>query len=365
MTRKLVVVLGVALSAATLSCGSSSGSSSNDNGSPGGGSLDLGAPITGLAQGQWSWVPFPDSACSDGSPTGIGVNPGAGPDLVLFLEGGGACASGLSCFSLHTATLGPFGATEFAARLASVSGSILDRTLVGNPFADATLVYVPYCTGDVHGGDRVVTYADGPGGIMHHVGHSNVVAFMKRLAPTYPAPRRLVVSGSSAGGFGALVNYDTVRQYYPLPQGFLVDDSGPPLESNGGPLIQAGFQSWGIADVLDPLCGGAGVCEADLSKGLAALLLKYPADRFSLLSWDSDPTISSFYFVTQAAFTTALLKLTSDVIDPAPNARVFIAPGQIHTMLQQPGAVSQNGVPLLTFLAQEVSGSAAWASQKP
>jgi hypothetical protein len=200
---------------------------------------------------------------------------------------------------------------------------------------------------------------------MHHFGHSNVIAYLKRLAATYPAPRRLVVSGSSAGGFGSLVNYETFRHYYSLPQGFLVDDSGPPLESNGGPLIQAGVQNWGIADVLDPLCGGAGVCEADLSKGLAALIRKYPADRFSLLSWSSDPTISGFYFITQAAFTTALLTMTSDVIDPATNARAFIAVGQTHTMLGQPGTVSQNGMTLLTFLTQEVSGSAAWASQRP
>lgn len=367
MVRKLVIVLTVALSAVTLSCGTSTNDTgdSSSSGNPGPASLALGEPITGLAQGQWNWVHFPDSACSDGSPTGIGISPGPGPDLVLFLSGGGACASGFSCFSLHTAALGPFGASEFAAQLPSVSGSILDRTLAGNPFADATLVYIPYCTGDVHGGDRVVTYTDGPGGVMHHVGHSNVIAYLKRLAATYPAPRRLVVSGSSAGGFGTVVNYDTFRHFYPLPQGVLVDDSGPPLESNGGPLIQAGFQNWGIADVLDPLCGGVGVCEADLSKGFSALLRKYPADRFSLLSWSSDPIISGFYFITQAAFTTALLTMTSDVIDPAANARAFIALGQAHTMLGHPAAVSQNGVSLLTFLAQEASGSAAWASEKP
>jgi len=261
MTHALAALLTVPLIA-----GFGCGSPNHDSGGSGDGRPPLGAPIGGLTAGSWNWVPFPDSTCSDGSSTGVGVNPGTGQDVVFFLDGGGACASAVTCFVLHTATLGPFGATEFAAETANYAGSILDRALPANPFADATLVYVPYCTGDVHGGDRVVIYTDGPGGTMHHTGHTNIVAYLKRLAATYPTPRRLVIAGASAGGFGSLANYETFRNYFPDAQGILIDDSGPPLESDGGPLIQAGFQNWGIADVLDPLCGGAGVCEADLSK---------------------------------------------------------------------------------------------------
>jgi len=334
-------------------------------GSTNGRSPPLGAPMTGLAPGTWTWVGFEDSSCSDGSPTGIGVNPGEGPDLLFFLDGGGACASAETCFVLHTATLGPFGEGEFEARVAESPGSILDRNLAGNPFADATLVYVPYCTGDVHGGDRVVTYTDGPGGTMHHTGHLNILAFLARVAATYPAPRRLVVTGSSAGGFGTLVNYQTFRSYFPGAEGFLVDDSGPPLESNGGPLIQAGFASWGIADVLDPLCGGPGLCEADLSKGLLALLRKYPSDRFGLLSWNADPTISAYYGISVSTFTSDLTALVSDVLAPSANGRAFVAVGSTHTMLGDPGSVAQNGVGLLPWLGAEVGGSAGFASETP
>lgn len=349
--RKLALAAFVALA-----CG---GSSLATNPRP-----PVGAPIAGLVAGQWSWVPFPDASCGDGSPTGIGVNPGTGPDLVFFLNGGGACSSGTTCFGLGTAVLGPFGEAQFDTEVARGAGTILDRALPGTPFADATLVYVPYCTGDVHGGDQVVTYTDGPGGIVHHTGHANILAYLKRVAATYPSPRRLVVSGSSGGGFGTFVNYDTFRSYYPAAQGFAIDDSGPPLEQNGGPLIQGGFQRWGIAEVLDALCGPE-VCEADLSKGLAALGRKYPADRFGLLSWTMDPTISGFYFITLPEFTAELLQMTSDVVDPSTNVRAFIAAGIAHTMLGAPGAVSQSGVPLATWLAQEVDGSAAWVTVRP
>jgi hypothetical protein len=328
----------------------------------------LGPPITGLATNAWTWVPFPDSACSDGSPTGIGVNPGS-DDLVIFMDGGGACANALTCFGVPalnippTATLGPFGEAQFQGRLAQLPGSIFDRSLPGNPFADATLVFFPYCTGDVHGGNKVVPYTSDPGGTVHHVGHLNVLAYLKRIAATYPSPRRIVVSGSSAGGFGALVNYEAIRAYYPAAQGFLIDDSGPPLESNGGPLIQAGFHVWGITDVLDPLCGGPGICENNLSRGLAALLARHPADRMSLLSWSDDPTISRFYVIT--TFPADLLKLTTDVIDPSPNGRAFIVSGSSHTVLGSPGTVSQNGVSLLSWLGEQVGGSAGWATVRP
>jgi hypothetical protein len=337
-------------------------------GGPGdvGGSATPAEPITGLVAGEWNWVPFPDSSCGDGSPTGIGVNPGTGPDLVFVLDGGGACSSSATCLgaSRTVTTLGPFGQAEFGARMASISGSILDRTVTDTPFADATLVFVPYCTGDVHGGDRVAAYTSDAGGAVHHAGHANVLAFLKRLAVTYPSPRRLVVAGSSAGGFGALVNYEAIRGAFPAAQGFLVDDSGPPLQSDGGALIQAGFETWGLGDVLDPLCG-PGACQQDLSLGLAALVRGHPTDRFALLSFDDDVVIPSFLGITEAEFTSALFDLTDRVVDPSTNAGAFIVAGRDHTMLGRPGTVSQRGVPLVTWLAEEVTGSTGWSTVRP
>lgn len=351
--NKLLMVVSLATSA----CG---GSDSTPSAPP-----PLGTPITGLTAGSWNWVDFPDAVCGDGSPTGIGVNPGTNDDLVIFLNGGGACSSGVTCFTWKTATtLGPFGSTEFNAQLPQVQGTILDRAVTGNPFATSTLVYFPYCTGDVHGGDKVATYTDVPGTV-HHMGHTNVLAFMKRLAATYTTPPHLAVTGSSAGGFGTLVNYQAIRAYYPAADSILIDDSGPALESNGGPLIEAGFVSWGIADVVDPLCGGAGICEPDLAKGFAALIKDYPSDRFSLLSWNEDDVIDQFYQISPADFTTQLLQMNTDVIVPAANARAFIAAGVYHTMLGIPAQVSQNGITLIDWLAAQVSGSAAWVAVQP
>lgn len=324
-----------------------------------------GAPITGLPAGAWTWVGFPDASCDDGTPTGIGVNPGTGTDLVVFLNGGGACWDYLTCFVYNTAAHGPFGAAEFAQLQAALGGTLFDRTLAGNPYADATQVFVPYCTGDVHSGNHVATYTGGGAArTVHHVGHANVVAFARRLAATWPSPRKLVISGSSAGGFGALVNYDTFRHYWPSGEAYLVDDSGPPVGKGGIPQVEldAWFASWRMDRVLDPLCGPP--CRTDLSAGLAAVARKYPNDRLALLSSLQDDVIAAYFFTDGPRLEASLLALSAQVIDPAPNARHFYVAGTSHTMLGNPAAFAQ-GVPLLQWLGQQLDGDPAWTSRKP
>ena len=44
-----------------------------------------------------------------------------------------------------------------------------------------------------------------------------------------------VLTGSSAGGFGAAFNYGSFRPYFPKAKGFLVDDSGPLMKGNAIP----------------------------------------------------------------------------------------------------------------------------------
>jgi hypothetical protein len=323
-------------------------------------------PIAGLAPGEWTWVPFADSACEDGSPTGVAVSQGTGPDLLVFLNGGGACWDYLTCFVLDLATRGPFGEAEFEAlRDSALPGSILDRTLPGNPYADASYVFVPYCTGDVHAGDRVATYtgATGPR-TYHHVGHRNLLTFLPRLVATWPAPRRLVVAGASAGGFGALLNHDTLRRRWPSAQGLLIDDSGPPLQgADVSPDLTAAWRaSWGTDALLLPLCGEA--CRTSFAPAITAVAARWPQDRLALLSSLQDLVIASYFQLSAARFQAALLGTASDVLAPLPNARFYFVPGNGHTMLGDPAAFAQ-GEPLLGWLAAQASGDPGWVSQQP
>jgi hypothetical protein len=235
----------------------------------------------------------------------------------------------------------------------------LDRNDTNNPFADWNLVFVPYCTGDVHAGDNDANYN---GMTYHHRGRANLRAFLRRLGVTF-TPDKMVFSGSSAGGFGAGMNYHLARQTFPGGQGYLLDDSGPPLIGDAlrSDLRQAWYTSWRLGPALDDICPG---CKDDFSMLLTALAGLHPDDRLALLSSIQDATISTYFGLSASAFETDINALASMEIQPVTNARYFFVPGNTHTMLFNPADfTSQGGVALYDWLTQMVTDEATWASQ--
>ena len=119
-------------------------------------------------------VPAGDCQCSDGSEFSFWVRE-ANPDkIVFYLQAGGGCFSAETCAresDLYQTTVkeGP-----------SEEGGIFDFGDARNPFADYSVVYVPYCTGDVHLGDITTEYA--PGLTVHHKGYVNGTAALDHLA---------------------------------------------------------------------------------------------------------------------------------------------------------------------------------------
>jgi hypothetical protein len=341
----------------------------------------LGAPFT-IAEapdGIWSWIEFPDTACADGSTTGLGVNPGTGPDLLVFFDGGGACWSYLTCETAQTAVDHSYDAAKFAVEVQDwFPGSLMDRTALPPTLVDATLVFVPYCTADVHGGDAVQTYS----GLdplptevtWNHVGHANVMAYLQRLGATWPSPGKLVVSGSSAGGFGALVSYEAFRWYWPDAQGYLVDDSGPPLVAGDIPawMRDAWYNAWHLGVSLDPICVN---CRDDFSLAISQYAGSYKQDRIALLSQTQDHVMSVFLGgKTGAQFEAALGRLEAARFTPSDNARVFFDAGTEHMLLTSETPVLSGsyvashvtGTTSLTdWLELMVSDDPAWDSVKP
>jgi Pectinacetylesterase len=324
----------------------------------------LGTPISAdeAPAGKWSWVSVPDAVCADGSPAGLGVNPGTGPDLVVFFDGGGAC------WSYGTCTAGfafdrRYGPAEFATEQADyLPGSLLDRDVLPPSLAGATLVFVPYCTGDVHGGDSVKTYtAPLDASTWRHVGHANVMRFLERLGATWPSPRKLVVAGSSAGGFGAVASYEAFRWYWPDAEGYLVDDSGPPLVGDdiSASMRNAWYDAWRLGVSLDPVSVD---CRDDLSAAITALAKAHKDDRIALLSHVDDLVMSTF--LEQPTLGAALDRLEGEVFAPA-GAHVFYAPGTDHMLLPTIAAESAGGTTLADWLEADFSDAPAWADATP
>jgi hypothetical protein len=315
-----------------------------------------------LTENVWTWVDVPGTQCSDGSHTGLAVNPApAGPDgeLLIFLNGGGACWDDFTCNTLSLATPGPFGRAEFEQGIAAGgdAGTILDRTVTGSPFGGATLVFIPYCTGDVHWGKAAL-----PGDSWRFAGDANLVHDLAWLKGHLPAPAKLVVAGSSAGGYGSLLVHHLARSAWPSAKGYLVDDSGPPLVGDDIPAARRSdwFDAWDLADTLVPLCPG---CADDLSLSVEALATSWPDDRLALLSFRQDPTIAFFAGITPVAFEDALLRLVHDRVAPyAPRRAAFLVEGSDHTTLGNPSAHVADGVSLPLWLSQMVNGDDGWTT---
>lgn len=323
----------------------------------------LGPPIQ-APMNTWTWVDFPNAVCDDGTPTGIGVNWSGSEDLLIFLNGGGACWDYLTCVQFNTSSHGPFGSAQFAAVVQGTPGSILDRA-AQNPMGSYNMVFVPYCTGDLHGGDNVATYAsNGSTRTIHHKGRANLIAFLSRLAATFPAPRKLVLSGSSAGGYGSTIAYDLFHGYFSSSKLYQLNDSGPLLLGDAVPQIlrDSWYASWGLDKWLPALCPD---CKQDLSLLIPALASTYSAERFALLSYDQDNVIRAYLQQTGPQFQTNLNAMATVRYDLLPRTRYYFVSGSNHTFLGKPGTVIAQGVPLWNWLTQFVEDDPAWTSTKP
>ncbi len=333
----------------------------------------------------WAWVPIEGSMCSDGSQTGIGIEtgPGASPNVLVFLDGGGACWDYLTCWVANTAPRRSFGAATLDERIREArAGSVLDRDAPGNPYKDFTFVFVPYCTGDVHSGARSPTYVPATAE-WHHNGRVNVSKAFEHLAIALPPPAKVVVSGSSAGGFGSLLAFKKAKAAWPTAKGYLVDDSGPPLANIPTLTIGLWVASWDLATVVLDVCGDAcgDIFNPTLAPVIPALAATYPGDRFALLSSTRDDVIRGFFgeftttfpYVQQMdaqEFEASLRALANDIEDDSPETppgetHVFIVPGTTHPMLDRPGNFTSEGVTLFEWLRRQVEDDPAWSAAIP
>jgi hypothetical protein len=320
-----------------------------------------GTPIVAPAR-TWTWVPFPDAYCANGTTTGIGINPGdPGSRLFIFLNGGGACWDESTCYDVGTASYieSGYGASQFASD-GVLGAAFFDRNDATNPFRNDSFVFVPYCTGDVHAGSK--PDANYGGKITHHVGFQNMGAYLTRLVPTFSGSSRVILSGSSAGGVGALTNWWRTQQAFGALRVDLVDDSGPTLPAPY--LTESLEQTWRNAWNLNAAKpAGCTQCDTDLDAIVPFLGANMPNHRAALLSYTQDAVIGIFYELPGASVEAGLGALAAEMA-PYDIWRHFYVAGASHTMLGNP-ATQQNGVSVKTFLTQMVTDDAAWASVEP
>ncbi len=371
---RAITWLVMALVTATAAIGCGGGDDDDGGGNPDAPDGVGGPPTLTGTPGQWTWTDVPGTSCMNGSQTGFGVNLGTSGDLVLYMEGGGACFNGFTCSSV--AHPNGFGANDLAAavRQGGTEG-LFDRTSAANPLKDATFVFFPYCSGDVFAGS-----SDSGFGGRIQVGYRNVGAWLDVIVPQSGPVRRVVVTGSSAGGFGALYNYDRIEQRFNEKQVFLIDDSGPPMGDTWlTPCLQSQMrQHWNLNATLPPECTACiGSDGGGLVNAIPFLADRHTDRRLGLLSSVEDGVIRSFYGfgyptcssiqpMPAGPFAAGIANLRTEVLAGKTNFKMLTFAGGGHVWLFNDFETTMTGGQTLGgWISALLDGSAGWDHAGP
>lgn len=174
--------------------------------------------------GKWYAVDIDNTVSSDGSKWQGYFRKGSENKVVLYFYGGG--------FSVNDYT---------AARSMDVEGGFYNPRLntglnvmtyaikewgIGNSaeeniFRDWTFIGVPYCNGDFHSGtsEKEYTALDGSTKNIYYNGYTNYQRLITEIFNYIDdSPEQLLVTGSSAGGFGAAILADNAIELFNNPQ---------------------------------------------------------------------------------------------------------------------------------------------------
>lgn len=286
--------------------------------------LLLAAPLVQAGYFQWEMVELPPesgAACGDGSPYRFFVNrTPLSRDVAVSYEGGGACWDQKAC--LGEGRLGaanPNGIPPDYMQSANVAFGLVTPFTARNDPAQTVqtqswnLVFLPYCTGDVHSGSKVAVYADAypeTPRVEYHRGQANVSAAAAWLRANLGRPEKMLLTGFSAGGVGSTTTYALMRNtLQPTGKATLLADSGPLMTAprNGSPAQYPSLplhttirDAWGL-DLPDGLITRfgsllTGFDPNNLGSVNGALALTYPADRFGFMVFTRDMNFSAFSY---------------------------------------------------------------------
>ena len=150
--------------------------------------------------------------CLDGSPGAFYYRAGT-RRLLVYLEGGGECRTAEECAGWRGGS-GPSSAA-FPPSRALRHGELSTDPLVNPLTHDWAKLILPYCSADMHSGTRTSPSVSLGGAFFG--GHNIIVASLRALRelPSYTPPSFVLVTGSSAGGIGALLHADFFSAQWP------------------------------------------------------------------------------------------------------------------------------------------------------
>jgi hypothetical protein len=286
----------------------------------------------------YMFSPADGPLCLRGDPYWMSVREGESPsgDLVIYLQGGGACWSALCQ------------AVESLGAPAVPESGLLNRDLPGNPFAGWNVGYLPYCDGSLFAGDIDIDDDGDQVADRYHRGLINLSAGLDVIKERFPAPQRIVLVGASAGSYGVHIANMLVRTMWLEPEIIVVADAGVGIGKPGDfEFIPGLLGEWNVLHLIPDECSE---CITDHITNLPRWQLKVDENmRYAAIASYDDSVIGGVFLGLadgeyQAALEVELAKLAERYPE---RYHRFLFDSSLHTVTGS-DSVSGGGLPGLT-----------------
>jgi hypothetical protein len=323
-------------------------------------SLALGLfALPAFAEDAWETIaPGGETSCALGTPYSFHARKADPEKLVVFFNGGGACWAGQTCDpAVEPTTYVP--SAQMSHNDPRTHKGIFDLDNPANPVGDWSMVFVSYCTGDVHLGetDKTYTKPDGSETTIRHRGHVNAHAALTWMKENIGGAKQVLVAGSSAGAIAAPVYAGVVSKIYPDAR---VQQLGDGAGGYSSPEIGGLLATWGVIDILPdwlPLDTETVTSFNALYEGAAAA---FPEISFAQYDAAHDGMQIGFQQALQGgtALHEQMIANRGALRDAIPGFVSFTAGGAQHTILRAPYlySYSVNGTSFVDWLGALVAG---------
>lgn len=151
-------------------------------------------------------ITIPEAKCGNGEGYSVYVKKQSDQKLLVEFMGGGACWNYESCFSQPKTSLSPITSPGPFSTLTNNDPS--------NPYYAHSMLYLPYCTGDVHIGNHIASYN---GKAVYHYGNKNLELALNYLRKEKQidlgAFSNVTIWGASAGAIGSLIQARKIEKF--------------------------------------------------------------------------------------------------------------------------------------------------------
>lgn len=174
--------------------------------------------------GKWYSVDVDDAVSSDGSGWQGYFRKGSENKVILYFYGGGFSVNDYTAarsMDVEGGFYNPRMNTGLNVMTHAIRNWGIGNSAKYNTLKDWTFIGVPYCNGDFHAGTNVKEYTalDGSTKTIHYEGYTNYRKLVTKIFNYIDnSPEQLLVTGSSAGGFGAAILADDAIELFNNPQ---------------------------------------------------------------------------------------------------------------------------------------------------